>query len=646
MKDVVGLPEKTPPQSDEVEPVPTSFWTRLRFKLIAPYLILALVVAIAGTFFIARVFAERMHERLVSQLWTAGHQATDEVVYIERELLATVRAIARTQGVADAVAADQVSRLRALVYPIAVNNGLDRVEITDLKGRRLYALHRDNPLGSALHYTESEELDVYDWELVRLIATQQADDIGDKYATLQRTPWGWCFYISGPIRRPDGEVVGVVMVGMSLPRMVQRMAGRGDPILRATGVVSPEGPAASLGFGQPAEVTIYMPDGWPIATTVQDVPSATLRIAPAFYAAALKGQEGPDFVYLGRGLQVGGETLEEAFGSFEARHAEEKMAVFSVALPGYQREQLWTQVALAVLFSLAVLAVVLVGVWLSREIVRPVVDLVEAARRVEQGDLSRKVLVRTADEIGVLSHAFNRMVQGLRVKEFIRDAFGRFVSREVSESLLRGEICLRGEKRVATMLFADIRDFTRLSEEYAPDIMVRILNDYFTAMVEEAQSFGGTVNKFGGDSTLVIFGAPVHHYDHADRAVESALHMRRRLALLNAERLTRGEVPIRMGIGINTGEVVAGTVGSVDRMEYTVIGDAVNLSARVQGLNKEFPEYDILISEYTLAMLHNPERYITRNLGSMTLKGKSEPVGIYAVVGWAEQGNEPAKAGG
>lgn len=638
MTDPADLPDKPSqaPALDRVEPIPTSFWTRLRFKVIAPYLGLALVLAIAGTFLMARVFAERLHERLLSQLWTAGHQATDEVVYIERELLASLRAIARTQGVADAVAAGEPARLPPLVYPLVVNNGLDLVEITDLQGRRLYALHRDNAPGTALHYAESQALDRYDWALVRRIAAQEQDDIGDKYASLHLTPWGWCFYISGPIRRADGELAGVVLVGMSLPRMVERMANRGDPVLLPAGTEPPQNSAGPL-----AEVTIYGPGGQPIATTIRDVPSSTLGIGPELYAAALHAQEGPDFVYLGRGLQTGEETLEEAFGSFEARHGDERMAVFSVALPGYQREQLLTEIALAAIFSLTVLAVALVGLWVSARLTQPLLALVQAARRVQEGDLSQKVLIGSEDEIGVLAHSFNRMIQGLRVKEFIRDAFGRFVSRDVSEALLRGDIRLRGERRIASMLFADIRDFTRLSEQYAPDTMVRILNDYFTAMVEVAQSLGGTVNKFGGDSTLVIFGAPVHHYDHADRALESALGMRRRLAQLNAERVTRGEVPIRMGIGINTGEVVAGTVGSTDRMEYTVIGDAVNLSARVQGLNKEFPEYDILISEYTCAALHRPERYQIASLGTMNLKGKSEAVQIYAVIGWAEQADGP-----
>jgi adenylate cyclase len=419
--------------------------------------------------------------------------------------------------------------------------------------------------------------------------------------------------------------VGIVLVGMPMSQMVERMAGHTTLDTAST----TEGTSRR-------EITIYDTDGQLITTTFPDELLPILPISPNFYRAVQANQ---DFRYLGRSLQSEDLDIEEAFGSFDARHGAD-LAVFSVSAPGHQREQLLTQVLMALTFSLAVLAVVLVGLLVSAQIVRPLLGLVRAASRVEKGDLSHKVLISTEDEIGLLAHAFNRMIQGLRTKEYIRDAFGRFVSREVSESLLRGEIRLQGENRIVSMLFADIRDFTRLSEQYDPDVMVRILNDYFAAMVEVAQDHGGTVNKFGGDSTLVIFGAPIHHANHANRAVESALLMRRRLSQLNTERLTRGEVPIRMGIGINTGEVVAGTVGSSDRMEYTVIGDAVNLSARVQGLNKEYPEYDILISEYTLQALHEQEHYAIRSLGSMTLKGKSEAVRIYAVLGHAEMSHE------
>lgn len=601
------------------QPMPLSFWERLRFKVIAPYLVLALLVAIAGTYFLARVFAERLDERLKNELWQAGHYATDQVVYVERELLTALRAIARTQGVADGVARRDSEQLYDLVYPIVLNAGLDYAEITLLDGTTLLSLHRvdGRPLAP---YTVTAGLPDYEWGLVGRVALGEIDDIGDKFADIVRAPWGWCFYIGGPIKQGD-QTVGVVLVGMPMSEMVRRMAGH----------------AAQQQAALPSrrEVTVYDDTGRVIASTFVDLPTTTLQVSSSFYRQVQAGQ---DFQYLGRTLTADGEEIEEAFGSFDARHGAD-LAVFSVAVPGHHREQLITQLILALVFSLAVVAVVLVGLWISAQITRPVLALVQAASRVEQGNLSRKVLVSTEDEIGLLAHAFNRMIQGLRVKEYIRDAFGRFVSREVSESLLRGEIRLQGERRIASMLFADIRDFTRLSEQYSPDTMVRILNDYFTAMVEVAQDYGGTVNKFGGDSTLVIFGAPVHYADHADRAVESALGMRRRLAQLNTERLTRGEVPIRMGIGINTGEVVAGTVGSADRMEYTVIGDAVNLSARVQGLNKEYPEHDVLISEYTLQALHDRERYAIRGLGAMTLKGKSEAVHIYAVVGYAKTGD-------
>jgi adenylate cyclase len=620
------MPLATGAAEPSAAPPRPSFWSRLRFKIIAPYLALAIILAVAGSFFLARVFAERLHERLLSQLWEAGHRATDEVVYVERELLATLRAIARTEGVADAVLAGERSRLHRLIYPIAANAGCDFVEIVLPDGQGLYSLHRQETITSPLNYVSTAGLPSYaDWTPFQKILSIRQDDIGDKFAGLASAPWGPAFYISGPIRR-SGRTVGVVLVGISLERLARRMAGQGDPLLGTP-------PAAPTLFStRPAEVTLYDAQGRVLATTFQDIPTATLQISPDFFRLVTRGQAGPDFFYPGRRLTLHGEAMEEAFGILEARHGEEDMAVFSVALPGYQREMLFIQSALAVLFALAVLAVILLGLWISARIVQPVSALVRAAYRVERGDLRQKVFVPTGDEIGLLAHAFNRMIQGLRIKEYIRDAFGRFVSRDVSESILRGAIRLDGERRTASMLFADIRDFTRLSEEYDPEDMVRILNEYFTAIVEVAQAHGGTVNKFGGDSTLVIFGAPVSCPDHAERALETALEMRQRLARLNAERLTRGEVPIRMGIGINTGEVVAGTVGSADRMEYTVIGDAVNLSARVQGLNKEFPEYDILISEYTYQALLEPERYVLRSLGKVALKGKSEAVGIYAVL--------------
>lgn len=608
----------------ETVPAHPSFWAQLRFKVIAPYLALALILAIAGSFFLARVFAERLNERLLSELWQAGHYATDEVVYVERELLTALRAVARTQGVAEALVEQDSRRLYDLAYPIVANAGLDYLEIAAPDGAVALSLHRDNSTEDTLLYVEPAPFSLDSWELYQRVVAGHVDDIGDKFAGLVQAPWGWAFYISGPIKTAEGHPVGVVLVGMDLQRLVFRMAGR--PLLFPT-------TRKEMSF---RDVTIYEPGGQVIATTFENVDLSSLQIQPDFFQQVLLEQ---DFRYQSRALDFQ-ERRVEAFGSFESRHGAD-MAVLSVALSGFEQEQFLSQFLLILLFSLAVIAVVLIGLWVSAQIVRPLRELVLAASYVAQGDLAQKIVVRSEDEIGLLSHAFNQMIQGLRIKEFIRDAFGRFVSQDVSEALLRGRIQLQGEKRTVSMLFSDIRDFTRLSEQYDPIVMVTILNEYFSAMVDVAKMNGGTVNKFGGDSTLVVFGAPVYHKDHADRAVRTALGMRRRMAQLNAERLTRGEVPIRMGIGINTGEVVAGTVGSRDRMEYTVIGDSVNLSARIQGLNKEFPEYDILVSQFTYEMLSERESYMFRNLGLINLKGKSEPVRIYAVEGLVESTDEP-----
>jgi adenylate cyclase len=265
--------------------------------------------------------------------------------------------------------------------------------------------------------------------------------------------------------------------------------------------------------------------------------------------------------------------------------------------------------------------------------VQPVRELVQATHRVAEGDLHTEVPVRGADEIGMLAQAFNEMVQGLREREFIKDAFGRLVAHEVRDQILSGAVTLHGEARVVTTLFTDIREFTRLSEKYDPQEVVEFLNEYFTVVVGAVEVYDGTVNEFGGDSTLVIFGAPQRQPDHASRAIQAGLEIRRRLGELNARRIARGDVPIHTGIGVNTGEVVAGTIGSEQRMEYTVIGDAVNVSARIQGLTKEYLGYDILVSQATYEALgEDREQFRFQNLGQATIRGKREPVTLYALI--------------
>ncbi len=289
------------------------------------------------------------------------------------------------------------------------------------------------------------------------------------------------------------------------------------------------------------------------------------------------------------------------------------------------------------LFRLTGLIAVLSGVLLAQAIggavTAPVRQLAAGARRVAEGDLTVQFRVDTKDELAMLANAYNRMVVGLQEREWLRDMFGRFVSREVAEAIRTGQVRLEGENRVVSVLFCDIRDFTARSERSTPEDMVALLNEYLPVVVEAAQRHEGTVNKFGGDSTLVIYGAPRPLQESAYQAVLTALEMRANLKQLNERLAERGEAPIGIGVGINTGAALAGAVGPKERQEYTVIGDTVNLASRIEALNKEYPDYDILVSGWTYDALGSRRgEFEFSDLGQVQIRGKVEPVRVWAVV--------------
>ena len=215
-------------------------------------------------------------------------------------------------------------------------------------------------------------------------------------------------------------------------------------------------------------------------------------------------------------------------------------------------------------------------------------------------------------------------------KKFIKRIFGRHATAEVVEDALKRGLKLGGEEREVTLLFSDIRNFTTLSERLPPNEVVGLLNDYFAEMVDVVSRHGGTLNKFLGDGILAIFGAPVSYGNDAERAVMTALEMMERLEQFNRKQGEAGRAELCIGVGINTGEVVVGNVGSTERMEYTVIGDAVNLASRLEALNKEM-ETNILISHSTYQQVK--EVVQVKKLKSVKVKGKEKSVWVYEVVG-------------
>ena len=282
---------------------------------------------------------------------------------------------------------------------------------------------------------------------------------------------------------------------------------------------------------------------------------------------------------------------------------------------------------------IALVAVIglIAAIVVSGSISGPLIELSGMARRVQEGDLQAGVDVRSVDEVGVLADAFNTMTAGLRERERERDVFGRVVTPEVRELLLSDQLELGGETRRVTVLFSDIRGFSTVAEAMSPQELVTFLNEYLTEMTNAIRPWGGYINNFIGDAIVAVFGAPVGQTDKEWRAVAAALAMRERLALLNQRRVARGESPIDNGVGIGTGEAVAGQIGSLERLMYTVIGDTVNVAQRLSDLNKEYAECDVFVSADTYQELDKVTRDKAKHMGETKVKGRVASVDVYGL---------------
>jgi adenylate cyclase len=259
---------------------------------------------------------------------------------------------------------------------------------------------------------------------------------------------------------------------------------------------------------------------------------------------------------------------------------------------------------------------------LTRSVLSPVRELADATERVKRGDFSARVPVTSGDEIGQLARSFNEMLTGLEERERLRAAFGSYVSPDVAERVMAEGELLEGEDVEVTVLFVDIRDFTPFAERSTARETVTYLNDFFGLVVPILERNRGHASKFIGDGVMGVFGAPERLRDHASRGLAAALELARAVD-------ERYHGSLRVGIGLNSGPVSVGSVGGGGRLEFTVIGDAVNVAARVEHLTRETGD-TILLTEATRCLLEGDIELEPR--GEIPLKGKTDPVPVYAPV--------------
>jgi adenylate cyclase len=330
------------------------------------------------------------------------------------------------------------------------------------------------------------------------------------------------------------------------------------------------------------------------------------------------------------------------FGAFSRLSSLEEIAVITTVEYDVVFDGIIATTRRNIFLTAGVLFLSILFVWFfSKTISGPLKDLAATAEQIRGGFYDVDLPARSRDEVGLLTERFVEMSRGLAERERLKETFSRFINKEIAELAMQREIKLGGETKTVSIFFSDIRGFTALSEKFRPHDVVEFLNNYLSRMVECVNQTNGTVDKFIGDSIMAVWGAlssAGSPEKDALNCVRAALLMRERLREYNESRGGPGRPVIRIGCGINTGDVVAGQIGSNERMEYTVIGDAVNLASRTEALNKPL-RTDILITENTWNLVK--DYLITEEMPPVTVKGKEKIVRLFAVVNFrAEPGAE------
>jgi adenylate cyclase len=306
------------------------------------------------------------------------------------------------------------------------------------------------------------------------------------------------------------------------------------------------------------------------------------------------------------------------------RSEDSELQVFAVIQRSYDENSenvILFQRLLIELYAVVIVLSLIAVFALSRSITNPLASLAGAVQKIEKGNYDLKVDVKSRDEIGHLAAMVNSMAKGLIEKEKVRDLLGKVVSKQIAEQLLSHPIELGGEEKVVTVLFSDIRGFTTFCEGLAPKQVLEELNRVLSTISNIIESHSGVVDKFQGDAVMALFGAPITGDSDAENAMLATLEIVKALEAVDSR--------LSACVGINTGLVVAGNLGSDNRLNYSVIGDAVNLSARLEGLTRLYNVPNIVSEASCLAA----PNFVYKELDTVCVAGKKQPVVIYELLG-------------
>lgn len=558
-------------------------WQSFSARLLLVFVAVVAAAQFTTWFIVSRANRFQARDRIEAELGRAERILNRIIADRSTLLRSSAAAAARDYALKPLLISDDAPTLASALRGIQRTSGADVVTVLNLQGMVLGSTAPQAPAG-----------DVY-----RLLVARADTDESD-----QPTASGYGYlnsklhsFVIAPVRAP--EIVAWLALGFRID------ADLVTQLKQQTGV----------------DLTFFDPNGVVLASTLdparnQALADATRGLTQNLGVSEIPLEQDTALVSLRRiAAGRGQSTVVLLHYSLDEKLAPSREA---------ERWLLWVAVGS---LGLAVVA----SREFARRLTRPILALVQHTRRIAEGDYAARLDSRRQDELGLLAASFDSMSAGLEERDRVRDLLDKNVSPEIAARLLRDGAALGGEEREVTVLFADLRGFTALSEQLAPRELIHLLNRHLDRMSAEVEREGGVIDKFIGDSIMALFGAPVSQADAAERALAAARGMERALAVLNTELATENQRPLALGIGINTARVVAGNIGSHRRLNYSVIGDGVNIAARLQAETRR-PEHhtNIIVSAATAAALSPATRATLRPLHRVAVKGRIETVEILA----------------
>ncbi|HVA24581.1 MAG TPA: HAMP domain-containing protein, partial [Chloroflexota bacterium] len=377
-----------------------------------PFIVVMFVLAIGGSWVVLNLVTGSLVQRFTSQLLDAGKNVNDAIIKVEGQQLELLRLMTNTEGVDVALAKGDAPGLQKLLVPLQANSTFNFVDVVDTSGNQVLALRPNDP-----KYVQALDPGISKWEVTQKSLSGQSDSFGNKWTELVTTSFGAMVYTGGPVTDANNKVVGAILVGIPFDELIKQLT---KDVL--------------------ANVTVYTTDGAVFGTSL--LASGATDQQLTLDKATLGKVFGAEPQTVQRPITVNGQGYMELVGGLVVR---DKVAGgLGVAIPTNQIDKAGgnTRTQLTMMFTAVTLVILAIGLVQARRISSPILVLVQACRAVSHGDLEQKVSVKTKDETGVLAHNFNQMIEGLRERDKIRDTFGRYMTQQVSDAILKGDVKL------------------------------------------------------------------------------------------------------------------------------------------------------------------------------------------------------------